>query len=654
MSRNYTPTEWVDNRTVGTASVMNNMEKGIEDAHDRIDGVDSQIKNIEIRIDNIDGSGGSIGGEVDLSGYVTKETGNASQITFADGQTFQAKLDAGTLKGDKGDKGDKGEPGTSNIDDATASTTTTYSSSKIESTKQELSSQIKNIEINVKDFGAKGDGVTDDTDSINSCIEYAFTNKISNVKIPSGTFMIRAHTSQETHLIKNGGIRLLSNINLILSDDAFLKAIPTSNEGYNIISVYNQKNVNIKGGNIIGERDNHLGATGEYGYGIALSGSENIKIENVYISDCWGDGINIQRGDTVNVPCKKITIDNVICDNNRRQGMSIECVVDMNVYNSSFINTNGVAPGCGVDIEPFGGIKPVENVLFYNCIFSNNEQAGLMILNKSTKNIIVDNCILKENKSNEGQLVCRDNSYLYVRDCILEDGRATSSSHIYVENCKFTKSNISFYTSNYIYSRNNIVKAEIEDKNIIPVKFKNCTNIEINNDIAEGFTSENTFIANTRIISIENCDRVSIRNSKYGYGDWINMVDNTNVVIDNNHFYGINIQFSTSGSNIFITNSIFRCVGNSTQVFGIKKLINSSICNNFISNIKYDNETWIQNYENRLIRFNAKDIDESERDNTYNNISIINNAATFTLNLYFFQHMLESDFPNAFSIIKNI
>ena len=37
MSQNYTPTEWIDNRTVGTASVMNNMEKGIENAHDRID-----------------------------------------------------------------------------------------------------------------------------------------------------------------------------------------------------------------------------------------------------------------------------------------------------------------------------------------------------------------------------------------------------------------------------------------------------------------------------------------------------------------------------------------------------------------------------------------------------------------------------------------
>lgn len=44
-----------------------------------------------------------------ISGYVTKETGNASQITFSDGQTFQAKLDAGMLKGEKGDQGDTGK-----------------------------------------------------------------------------------------------------------------------------------------------------------------------------------------------------------------------------------------------------------------------------------------------------------------------------------------------------------------------------------------------------------------------------------------------------------------------------------------------------------------------------------------------------------------
>ena len=51
------------------------------------------------------------GGQVDLSGYVTRETGNANQITFTDGQTFQAKLEAGILKGEKGDRGVQGPQG---------------------------------------------------------------------------------------------------------------------------------------------------------------------------------------------------------------------------------------------------------------------------------------------------------------------------------------------------------------------------------------------------------------------------------------------------------------------------------------------------------------------------------------------------------------
>ena len=92
------------------------------------------------------------GGEVDLSGYVTKENGNASQITFADGQTFQAKLDAGTLKGEKGDPG---EPGSNSIDDTAASATTTYSSNKIENIKEDLVSQIRAI-------GGSGGTITDD------------------------------------------------------------------------------------------------------------------------------------------------------------------------------------------------------------------------------------------------------------------------------------------------------------------------------------------------------------------------------------------------------------------------------------------------------------------------------------------------------------
>ena len=76
-----------------TKEGMNNIENGIYVAHEEIE-----------KLKNNTSTGGS-------EMYVTKETGNANQITFSDGQTFQDKLDAGILKGDKGDKGDTGDVG---------------------------------------------------------------------------------------------------------------------------------------------------------------------------------------------------------------------------------------------------------------------------------------------------------------------------------------------------------------------------------------------------------------------------------------------------------------------------------------------------------------------------------------------------------------
>lgn len=58
--------------------------------------------------------------EIDLSAYalksdldslVTKDIGNASQITFSDGETFQDKLNSGELKGEQGIQGPKGDQG---------------------------------------------------------------------------------------------------------------------------------------------------------------------------------------------------------------------------------------------------------------------------------------------------------------------------------------------------------------------------------------------------------------------------------------------------------------------------------------------------------------------------------------------------------------
>lgn len=60
MNNKYTPTTWVGSKTVATADVMNNIEKGVKDAHDRLDGVDTLIDDISINVKKYGAKGDGI------------------------------------------------------------------------------------------------------------------------------------------------------------------------------------------------------------------------------------------------------------------------------------------------------------------------------------------------------------------------------------------------------------------------------------------------------------------------------------------------------------------------------------------------------------------------------------------------------------------
>ena len=66
--------------------------------------------------------------------------------------------------------------------------------------------------------------------------------------------------------------------------------------------------------------------------------AKNIQLENLTITKCWGDGINLNNSTgSAGSDNENVFINNCICDNNRRQGMSIESVKNMLVQNSKFI-----------------------------------------------------------------------------------------------------------------------------------------------------------------------------------------------------------------------------------------------------------------------------------------------------------------------------
>lgn len=224
----------------------------------------------------------------------------------------------------------------------------------------------------------------DATDMIQKLIDTAARGD-GVVNLPGGDFLIDA----------DRGIMLRDGTRLVLYPSTRLIASPQRKGHYGVIKIFGVHGASVSGGAIVGERHRHLGKDGEWGMGIDVKGSSSIRISNITISDCWGDGVYI--GGWKGVPSTDVTLDNVSSLGNRRQGLSITSGHRILVANSRFIGTSGTAPQAGIDLEPNKG-ESVSNVTIRNCVASNNAGPGIMTWN-SASNVKITGCRIQQNAS---------------------------------------------------------------------------------------------------------------------------------------------------------------------------------------------------------------------------------------------------------------
>jgi hypothetical protein len=240
----------------------------------------------------------------------------------------------------------------------------------------------------VKTAGAKGDGFTDDTTVIQSAL-----NAYNKVYISDGTYLVDI----------NNPISPKSNQTIIFSANAVFKMLPVTMSSYSIIQISNVHDVTIIGGTIIGDRATHLGTGGEWGNGINIcNGSYNIKIDGTVSKNCWGDGFYLGGGTTLAQEVTNIELNNVIADNNRRQGLSITNADVVLVSNSIFKNTNGTAPQAGIDVEPNSLVGEITGITFVNVQCTGNTGNGLQFsgnVSNLITNVLCQNCKFDQNLS---------------------------------------------------------------------------------------------------------------------------------------------------------------------------------------------------------------------------------------------------------------
>ncbi len=135
----------------------------------------------------------------------------------------------------------------------------------------------------------------------------------------------------------------------------------------------------------------------EWRNGISLRSCSNVSLSGLIIQETGGDGIYLgvaKRG----VTNKNITIKNVICDRNYRQGISVISAEDLLIQDCEFKGTAGTAPMAGIDFEPNQSDERLVNCVLRNCVSQNNQGPGYLLylphLNRNSKPVSIrfENC----------------------------------------------------------------------------------------------------------------------------------------------------------------------------------------------------------------------------------------------------------------------
>jgi polygalacturonase len=245
--------------------------------------------------------------------------------------------------------------------------------------------------VSVKDFGAVGDGVADDTVNIQAAIDAVNSVGGGIVNVPVGTYMVNAATY----------VNMKANVTLFIARGAELKAITNNLAVYSVVRATNVNNWSIVGnGKITGERTTHTGSTGEGGEGITVFGCENFIIDGLTIQDGWGDGIYIGGNSTVN-QSRAFTIQNCYLNNNRRNNISVTAGKDFSIINNRITNANGTAPEAGIDLEPNpSDAWDVEDAIVSNNIVWANNGSGITCSAIYHGNTIISNNVVHGNGDN--------------------------------------------------------------------------------------------------------------------------------------------------------------------------------------------------------------------------------------------------------------
>lgn len=178
-------------------------------------------------------------------------------------------------------------------------------------------------------------------------------------------------------LINDTGISVRSGQTIIFNAHSKLIVKPSRRDTYEVIRIHDAENVNVFFAAIYGDKNTHLDSAGQWGMGIAIRGSKNVRLIRPQVYDCWGDGIYI--GALKKLPSDNIVITAPLLNGNRRNGLSITSASKVTITGGVIANSGGQMPMSGIDIEPNHVYDTIDNIIIDHVTTFGHPKYGIVI-----------------------------------------------------------------------------------------------------------------------------------------------------------------------------------------------------------------------------------------------------------------------------------
>lgn len=279
--------------------------------------------------------------------------------------------------------------------------------------------------LDVRDFGAVGDGVADDRAAIQAAIDTAVADREGGILLPAGTY--RVSRVDDPGARWSLDLRAVEDFQIVGEGPAStVKLVDTqlrTSDWHVFILRDGCRRIVFRDLVVDGNRSG-LADPDEQSHGIEVeSGTEDLTVSGCILRECFGDGIRLLGTPAANV--RRVRIHDCLFQRNKRSGLGVQralehillegCIFDDTISDQS------------IDFEPSGADGPTD-ILIHGCIVRHTNRgpavtiAGIRGADPAVRVKLSDSTILG------GQVFCVDVAHLTIENTtVVVDERETGN-----------------------------------------------------------------------------------------------------------------------------------------------------------------------------------------------------------------------------------